>query len=102
MLLRRWHAFLRAGLRCRCAGLATSSFDPLSNESFSAAAQINASLLIISVVAILLPAAFHFSVNSGNANADSNPDQDILAVSHGVSFRLQLSAFQGDADCGRC
>ena len=43
---------------------------------------MNASLLTISVIAVLLPAAFHFSAN---ALDDAEEAKDILAVSHGVS-----------------
>ena len=45
--------------------------------------QLNSSLLTLSVIAVLLPAAFHFTITS-----DTIPDPeeagDILAVSHGV------------------
>ncbi|KAF8149859.1 Sodium/calcium exchanger protein-domain-containing protein [Crassisporium funariophilum] len=45
--------------------------------------QLNSSLLTISVIAVLLPAAFHFSADAQLSNDDEA--QDILAVSHGVS-----------------
>jgi len=76
------------------------------------ATQLNSSLLTISVIAVLLPAAFHFSVNnttsavstnttssdgttttitSGNATQialNMKQDSDILKVSHGVAIVL--------------
>ena len=45
--------------------------------------QLNSSLLIISVIAVLLPAAFH--VAAGAQIPDGVETKDILAVSHGVS-----------------
>ncbi|KAJ6599276.1 calcium/proton exchanger [Mycena vulgaris] len=57
-----------------------------SEQGFGASAtQLNSSLLTISVIAVLLPAAFRFSVTSA-----SHPDsgQDILKVSHGVALIL--------------
>lgn len=49
---------------------------------FVGATQLNTTLLTISVIAVLLPAAFHFSVAGQN---DQQEAHDILAVSHGVS-----------------
>jgi len=46
--------------------------------------QLNSSLLTISVIAVLLPAAFHFFVTSN----DSTEINDILKVSHGVAIIL--------------
>jgi Ca2+:H+ antiporter len=53
-------------------------------NSLLAAAQLNTTLLTISVIAVLLPAAFHFSV-AGQPLTDAQEAHDILAVSHGVS-----------------
>ncbi|PPQ99158.1 hypothetical protein CVT24_009348 [Panaeolus cyanescens] len=52
----------------------------------SCATQLNSSLLAISVIAVLLPAAFHFAAD---ANLDDATEaRDILAVSHGVAIIL--------------
>lgn len=56
--------------------------------------QLNASLLLVSVIAVLIPSAFHFSINSSNTqNADARLTQeverkDILSMSHGVAVIL--------------
>ncbi|KAK0223167.1 calcium/proton exchanger [Armillaria fumosa] len=47
------------------------------------ATQLNSSLLAISVIAVLLPAAFHFSVVDNTQNDETS---DILNVSHGTKF----------------
>ncbi|KAK0193737.1 calcium/proton exchanger [Armillaria mellea] len=49
------------------------------------ATQLNSSLLAISVIAVLLPAAFHFSVVNNTQNDETS---DILNVSHGTSIIL--------------
>ncbi|KAF8920266.1 Sodium/calcium exchanger protein-domain-containing protein [Mucidula mucida] len=49
------------------------------------ATQLNSSLLTISVIAVLLPAAFHFSVDN---DPDNDETSDILHVSHGVAIIL--------------
>ena len=46
--------------------------------------QLNSSLLTISVIAVLLPAAFHTA--AGAEIPDDQESKDILAVSHGVSL----------------
>ncbi|KAF8896266.1 hypothetical protein BD779DRAFT_1668091 [Infundibulicybe gibba] len=62
-----------------------------SEQGFGVAAtQMNTSVLTISVIAVLLPAAFHFSVASGEA--DPSEAHDILAVSHGVCLLPSLSS----------
>ncbi|KAI9000573.1 calcium/proton exchanger [Trametes punicea] len=48
--------------------------------------QLNSSLLIISVIAVLIPAAFHFVADA--AIADSKESSDILSVSHGTAIIL--------------
>lgn len=59
-----------------------------SEQGFMAgAAQLNSSLLTISVIAVLLPAAFHFAVNT---NTDPDEGNDILRMSHGVAIILLL------------
>jgi len=53
-------------------------------------------LLTISVIAVLLPAAFHFSVGSPSGGTAFTPQQeehDILAVSHGVAIILLVGAY---------
>ncbi len=47
------------------------------------ATQLNSPLLAISVIAVLLPAAFHFSVVDNTQNDETS---DILNVSHGVGL----------------
>ena len=54
--------------------------------SIIGAAQLNSSLLTISVIAILLPAAFNFTSNT--TLSDSEALRDILSVSHGVCIIL--------------
>ncbi|KAJ7773205.1 calcium/proton exchanger [Mycena metata] len=59
-----------------------------SEQGFGASAtQLNSSLLTISVIAVLLPAAFRFSVTN-----ETDPDSlnDILKVSHGVLYASYL------------
>ena len=46
------------------------------------ATQLNSTLLTISVIAVLLPAAFHFSADASLSGEEER--KDILAVSHGV------------------
>ena len=52
------------------------------------ATQLNSSLLTVSVIAVLLPAAFHFAV--GQQTPDSTEIPDILSVSRAV--RIPFSA----------
>jgi Ca2+:H+ antiporter len=60
-----------------------------SEQGFGASAtQLNSSLLTISVIAILLPAAFHFTANS-QLSTDQEAS-DILSVSHGVALVLLM------------
>ncbi|KAK1224086.1 hypothetical protein PQX77_008416 [Marasmius sp. AFHP31] len=57
----------------------------------TAATQLNSSLLTISVIAVLLPAAFHLNVNvQGQQPSDDDESQDILKMSHGVAILLLL------------
>ncbi|KAJ3998956.1 Calcium/proton exchanger [Lentinula boryana] len=57
-----------------------------SEQGFGAVAtQLNSSLLTLSVIAVLLPAAFHMNVTT---ETDSDEGQDILKVSHGVALVL--------------
>lgn len=58
----------------------------------ASAAQLNSSLLTLSVVAVLFPAAFHFAVTPSGSATDQLNDQaegrDILKMSRGVSIIL--------------
>lgn len=47
--------------------------------------QLNSSLLTISVIAVLLPAAFHLSITNSSGLPNAVEASDILKVSHGVS-----------------
>ncbi|KIM39774.1 hypothetical protein M413DRAFT_446688 [Hebeloma cylindrosporum] len=59
-----------------------------SEQGFGlSATQLNTTLLTISVIAVLLPAAFHFSV-ADQPLTDAQEAHDILAVSHGVAVIL--------------
>lgn len=70
-----------------------------SEQGFGAAAsQLNSSLLVVSVIAVLLPAAFHLAVSSGAQDANESttafdPDQgeDILRISRGVAVILLVT-----------
>ncbi|CAA7267140.1 unnamed protein product [Cyclocybe aegerita] len=58
-----------------------------SEQGFGVSAtQLNASLMTISVIAVLLPAAFHFTADPTLTNEQEA--HDILAVSHGVAIIL--------------
>lgn len=65
-----------------------------SAEGSTGATQLNTSLLTISVIAVLLPAAFHFA--NGSTTSDSS---SILSVSHGVcvlsSIYMQIYLIDG-------
>ena len=67
------------------------------------ATQLNSSLLTLSVIAVLLPAAFHSAVQPSAGETDpltnAQEGHDILAISHGASgfffvWLLQLTAIQ--------
>ncbi len=51
--------------------------------SYLVATQLDSSLLAISVISVLLPAAYHFSVVNAIQNDETS---DILNVSHGVGL----------------
>ncbi len=56
----------------------------LPKSIFTAATQVHSSLLSLSVGALLLPAAYHFTLGSSAvANSDSQT-KDILHMSHAV------------------
>jgi len=59
----------------------------------STAAQLNSSLLLIAVIAVLIPSAFHFSIDTsatgeGFSITDAELATDLLAMSHGVAILL--------------
>ncbi|KAH7906844.1 Calcium/proton exchanger [Hygrophoropsis aurantiaca] len=60
-----------------------------SEQGFGqSAVQLNSSLLTISVIAVLLPGAFHFALTNTNTTPESTLDQEILKTSHGVAIIL--------------
>ncbi|KAJ9111752.1 hypothetical protein QFC22_006411 [Naganishia vaughanmartiniae] len=67
-----------------------------AEQAFMAtASQLNSSLLLFSVIAVLIPSAFHFSITTTTDGAGTSitTDQekaDILALSHGVAIILLL------------
>jgi Ca2+:H+ antiporter len=61
-----------------------------SEQGFGmSATQLNSSLLTISVIAVLLPAAFHLSSSDTNISTTLE-GSDILKVSHGVSDGCEM------------
>ena len=59
------------------------------------AAQLNSSLLLIAVIAVLIPSAFHNSITvtetgDGYALTDAQERKDLLSMSHGVAILLLL------------
>jgi len=59
----------------------------------STAAQLNSSLLLIAVIAVLIPSAFHFSIDTsatgdGFSITEGELATDLLAMSHGVAILL--------------
>lgn len=67
----------------------------LINRHDIGATQLNSSLLTISVIAVLLPAAFHMVLSSSTDTTTSTPVEgaDLLKLSHGVALILLFSAF---------
>ena len=59
---------------------------------YSAATQINCSLLSISVNAMLIPAAFHFASNTMNETTLDEQRKAIIMMSRGVAVVLLISA----------
>ena len=71
------------------ACLVPSNSDP--SWLLSGAVQLNSSLLTLSVIAVLLPAAFHNAVQpTGGIDplTDKQEGHDILSISHGVCTSL--------------
>lgn len=68
-----------------------------AEQQFQAtSSQLNSSLLLMSVISVLIPAAFHFTINSANNGSteeiltDNQEKADILAMSHGLAIILLL------------
>ncbi|KAF5327137.1 hypothetical protein D9619_004924 [Psilocybe cf. subviscida] len=60
-----------------------------SHGRYNCATQLNSSLLTISVIALLLPAAFNFSTKAAtDGNASTSDAAAILSLSHGVAIIL--------------
>ena len=57
------------------------------NKAIIGASQLNSSLLTLSVIAVLLPAAFSFAFDNGSPSDEAHR---ILSVSHGVCLFLRL------------
>ncbi|TYJ53428.1 calcium/proton exchanger [Cryptococcus floricola] len=59
------------------------------------AAQLNSSLLLIAVIAVLIPSAYHFSIAASDSNVDasqlaSGEGSELLSLSHGVAILLLI------------
>ncbi|ORY32632.1 Sodium/calcium exchanger protein-domain-containing protein [Naematelia encephala] len=55
------------------------------------AAQLNSSLLLIAVIAVLIPSAFHFSIDSSDSSNEqlaAGEGADLLSMSHAVAIIL--------------
>jgi Ca2+:H+ antiporter len=75
--------------------------EPYTLPHLTGATQLNSSLLTLSVIAVLLPAAFHSAVQPTISSdgiisdplTDAQEGHDILAISHGASgfFLVRLS-----------
>ncbi|TFY83290.1 hypothetical protein EWM64_g720 [Hericium alpestre] len=76
MLLVLGMCFFAGGLR-----FSEQDFDPTATG-------IQSSLLSISVAAVLMPAAYHFSLSGGTGSASDEQKEDILRMSHGVALVL--------------
>jgi len=60
-----------------------------SEQGFGqSAVQLNSSLLTISVIAVLLPGAFHMALQGTTDYSELSTDYEILAASHGIAIIL--------------
>jgi Ca2+:H+ antiporter len=64
-------------------------------QFMATASQLNSSLLLLAVIAVLIPSAFHFSITTttdgaGTSLTSDEEKADILALSHGVAIILLL------------
>lgn len=77
-------------VRVPSAPVVSIYFEQILLTFITGAVQLNSSLLTLSVIAVLLPAAFHSSLQpkDGSVNPLTNRQegQDILSISHGVSI----------------
>jgi len=65
-----------------------------SEQGFGqSAVQLNSSLLTISVIAVLLPGAFHMALQGTTDYSELSTDYEILAASHGIAIILLFSRF---------
>ncbi|KAI0049769.1 hypothetical protein FA95DRAFT_1556468 [Auriscalpium vulgare] len=71
--------FFGGGLR-----FSEQGFDPTATG-------VHSSLLSISVAAVLMPAAYHFSMSGGSGAASAEQKEDILKMSHGVAVVLLVT-----------
>ena len=63
---------------------------PCCSSKIVAATQIHSSLLSLSVGAVLLPAAYHFTLVDADQVPSEVQKQNILHMSHGVRFLIFL------------
>lgn len=93
VFLRRWYEVLRTGLRYQYVSFRSDLLrTPVavillltciaSPRFLTGVTQLNSTLLMMSVIALLIPAAFHFT--AGEQIEDPTEAKDILSVSHGV------------------
>lgn len=59
-------------------------------EILATSANLNGSLLTIAIIAILIPAAFHFALRTSTTVTDAVEQRDLLEMSHGVAIVLLL------------
>ena len=91
MLLRWRYSFLGTRFRHEYVFYTCLSYQKCSTHyrAVTGASQLNSSLLTLSVIAVLLPAAFHSAVQPSSDGADpltnAQEGHDILAISHGAS-----------------
>ena len=78
---------------CSTRVFITKNAQPIS-ALITGASQLNSSLLTLSVIAVLLPAAFHSAVQPSSDGFDpltnAQEGHDILAISHGASDFFSL------------
>jgi hypothetical protein len=93
VFLCRWYPFLGAGprywwvLQAQLPRLLPLNPGLYSCWLIAGAVQLNSSLLTLSVIAVLLPAAFHNAFQPTNNDGPSTSEKerhDILSISHGV------------------
>lgn len=81
-------------LVCGCCFLAGGA--RFAEQEFkTTASQLNSSLLLMAVIAVLIPSAFHFSITTtsdgaGTSLTSEEEKRDILAMSHGVAIILLI------------